>query len=179
MKTLTYQDVIDESTLLINENGHTTSLEVKNSLRTKGFWAVQSDVSTFLQQWSSQDSDVQSTNNGRNYVYSLANSSVLNSSSSNTGKRKVILPFKEHTGSSNNDLKNMVNVEFSEDAWVVSHDLSSKQIAEGEDYSSSNKVCSYPSSATRDQVRTHFATEFGFPIQEVYACRIKSFLAII
>jgi hypothetical protein len=178
MKSLTYQETIDEAKVLIDTNGHTTSLEVKTALRTKGFWAKQKDVSDFLKQWSSQEVDVQASFNGRNQIYSLVNA-LSSSSSSPAGRRKVILPFKDHTGSSNEDLQDMLNKEFTEDAWIVSHDMSSKQIAEGEDYSSSDKVCSYPSSATRDQVRTHFATEFGLPIQEVYACRIKSFLAII
>lgn len=42
--TLTLQDVTDVSNELIDENGSTTTLDVKRELRIRGFWATQDDV---------------------------------------------------------------------------------------------------------------------------------------
>ena len=45
MKSLTTLDVKTVADELIASNGTTTTLEVKNELRTRGFWAVQTEVS--------------------------------------------------------------------------------------------------------------------------------------
>lgn len=48
MKNLTKSDVFDVATDLIEENGSTTTLDVKNELRARGFFAKQADVSEHM-----------------------------------------------------------------------------------------------------------------------------------
>jgi len=67
-KTITEQDVKDTLVKLLDENGHTTALEVKNSLRTDGFWALQNDVSQLLTQVHGEMGVIR-TNNGSYFIY--------------------------------------------------------------------------------------------------------------
>ena len=50
MKDLTKQDVNDAMVRLINANSTTSTLEVKNDLRSLDFWAVQSNVASFMRE---------------------------------------------------------------------------------------------------------------------------------
>lgn len=44
MKSFTNNDVLVAAQKLIETNGSTTTLDVKNELRDQGFWAIQDDV---------------------------------------------------------------------------------------------------------------------------------------
>ncbi len=48
MKTLDKDDIVEVFNKLIEDNGETTSLEVKKVLRSKGFWATQAQIGTAL-----------------------------------------------------------------------------------------------------------------------------------
>lgn len=47
-KTLTKADVFDVASDLIEQNGSTTTLDIKNELRKRGFFALQADVSQHM-----------------------------------------------------------------------------------------------------------------------------------
>ena len=47
--TLSTAAVMDTAISLMQENGTTTTLEVKRSLRNQGYWAVQATVSRLMQ----------------------------------------------------------------------------------------------------------------------------------
>lgn len=67
------QDVVrDVANKLIDANGSTTNLDVKNELRKRGYWAIQADVSDFMQSIASSiGSGWDVSNNGRFNTYSL------------------------------------------------------------------------------------------------------------
>lgn len=93
MKNLTKADVYDVALDLIEENGSTTTLNVKNELRNRNFYAKQADVSEFMIQIA-DDENWLFTYNGVHRVYKIGsgNSTQSNTSLSNqlknTGKQK-------------------------------------------------------------------------------------------
>lgn len=81
-KTLTQDIVRDVANELISLNGSTTNLDVKNELRKRGYWAVQSDVSDFMQNIaSSVGSGWDTSNNGKFNTYSEQSTGVPSSHS--------------------------------------------------------------------------------------------------
>jgi predicted DNA-binding WGR domain protein len=55
MKTLTKEDVLDTAETLMNDNGSTTTLDVKNKLRNLGFQAMQADVSRWMDELAREE----------------------------------------------------------------------------------------------------------------------------
>lgn len=72
MKKLTKEAVCEIAETLIQKNGSTTTLDVKNHLRTRGYEAFQNDVSRFMQDLTTEES-WNFRNNGRYKVYSFGN----------------------------------------------------------------------------------------------------------
>ena len=70
MKNLTKQDVLDAAQVLILANGQTTTLEIKNLLRSNDYFAKQAEVSTLVQELVDDDELEISGSNGiyRTYV---------------------------------------------------------------------------------------------------------------
>lgn len=54
MKPLTKQAVRDAAEALFTENGQTTTLDVKNRLRTNGYFALQQEVSVLMDELSQE-----------------------------------------------------------------------------------------------------------------------------
>lgn len=75
MKNLTRTDVFFTAFELIKLNGQTTSLEVKNELRTQDFYAIQKDVSKFLYELG-ETNELQFTTNGLYRIYILSKPST-------------------------------------------------------------------------------------------------------
>lgn len=69
-QNLTRDDVWTEFEHLLVSNGQATSLEVKNALRQKGFWATQAVVGSTMQDLA-EEHGVRSSFNGNYLVYSL------------------------------------------------------------------------------------------------------------
>ena len=83
MKNLTKQDVLSVAVALMNANGSTTSLDVKNQLRADDFNARQQEVGEFMRELQiEQNWDKNST--GLYNVYSVAAPSTSTSSTSNS-----------------------------------------------------------------------------------------------
>ncbi len=70
MLTLDYKNVLSVAEELIEKNGSTTTLDVKNLLRNRNFQATQNEVSSFINQASIQES-WQSHQNSNFKVYSF------------------------------------------------------------------------------------------------------------
>ena len=71
MQTLTKKIVQDVGTHLIESNGSTTTLDVKQELRNQGYWAVQHEISTFMSQLA-DDGVFEYTDNGTYRIYQLS-----------------------------------------------------------------------------------------------------------
>ena len=71
MNTLSPVDVETAMNDLLAKNGHTTSMEVKEELRSKGFWATQAEVGPALQDIADQNG-IPWTFNGRYRTYTPA-----------------------------------------------------------------------------------------------------------
>lgn len=73
MKNLTSDVVFQTAKNLISQNGFTTTLDVKNELRTQGYWATQHQVSKMLfADYASEGLDFVQTGDHRQYVESTA-----------------------------------------------------------------------------------------------------------
>ena len=70
MQTLTKKIVQDVGTHLIESNGSTTTLDVKQELRNQGYWAVQHEISTFMSQLA-DDGVFKYTDNGTYRTYNF------------------------------------------------------------------------------------------------------------
>jgi len=75
--TLTRNDVRAVAHALMVLNGETTTLDVKEALRKKGFWATQDQVREFMLDVTQKDGDVAyRDDNGQYRVYYLVNAPV-------------------------------------------------------------------------------------------------------
>lgn len=170
----TYQDVRDQALKLINEKGSTTTLEIKNSLRDKGFTVFQSDVSSWMEEIASKET-LAYTFNGQYRTYTQATVSnvqaqaqpsqqgALQSPGQGGGRVKVFLtPL--HT-SANTMNKTDVLAQFGQDDWVVY------------DRYNSHPLYIYAAAETRDHIRTHYSRTHKMKIQDVRACALKNFFS--
>jgi hypothetical protein len=76
MKNITRETVRDFARALIILNEQTTTLEVKNTLRARGYWATQDEVRNLMLDITSADSDIQYIDNGIHRIYRLANQNI-------------------------------------------------------------------------------------------------------
>lgn len=70
MRQITDQDIKDAFLILINQNGTTSTKEVKEYLRNDGFWVFQSQVSQVIND-SFQSLNTERVSNGTYFEYSL------------------------------------------------------------------------------------------------------------
>lgn len=68
---LTENDIKDAFLKLINENGETSTKEVKDYLRNQGFWVFQSTVKDFIDA-NFEELGTERTHNGKYNVYTLS-----------------------------------------------------------------------------------------------------------
>lgn len=146
-KKATDDDYIRIIKHLINTNNSTTNLDIKNALRTEGFYATQEDVSKSLNFIHEQYPD------------------FLDMNYQNIGGKTV----KVWTTGSNYNLNNTSNILQSVDdtnplSWVVSHknDRHNTEMLDG--------------NMTRDQARSQFAKKHGYNRDFVRAIRYKNFI---
>lgn len=167
-KQLTKQEVLRVATDLISKNGKTTTLEVKTVLRNEGFWAEQSDVSSYMDQLHNEQSWNFSTPTGSYRVYTAA---TVQSQSSATTTPSVSVRSPRKKGTRVNltpvttyaDINAFDKSKHDRNCWIVKHATPGTSV-----------VHIYPASETRDHVRCSFAKLNKFKIQLVRACRIKN-----
>lgn len=71
MRTISDQDIKDAFKLLIEQNGTTSTKEVKEYLRTEGFWVLQHEVSSVMNACY-QELGAERNHNGMYFEYQLA-----------------------------------------------------------------------------------------------------------
>jgi hypothetical protein len=145
MKNYELQDLKNVVSDLIKENGATTTLEVKNALRAKGFKADQNQVSYDMSE-NRKDMNLQyrTLNNYRIYapVGTLPSAAL------------AAAPVIAYTRRDGTILETITENEASSEDWVVS-DINN------------NQELFFSGDHTRDAVRSAYATIFKVPIQEV------------
>ena len=106
MKNSIDKDVVmHAAVLLMKTNNNTTSLDVKNHLRSLNFWAVQDEVSKFMNELSDEHNWVR-TSNGRFNTYALSTqtSSGQTSSVQTTYSQVILDAINEAFNSFDDDL---------------------------------------------------------------------------
>lgn len=168
-KQLTKQEVLRVANDLFLKNGKTTTLEVKTVLRNEGFWAEQSEVSSYMDQLHAQENwDFTTPGNHRVYTSTVnrgQTSSVASTSSvSPRTNRKKGTKVNLSPAATYGDIANFDKSKHDKNCWIVKHVSAS----------ASPVVHIYPASETRDHVRCSYAKMNKFKIQSIRACRIKN-----
>lgn len=189
-KTLTKADVFDVASDLIEQNGSATTLEIKNELRHRGFFALQADVSQFMMDVCIEENWV-FTVNGNHRVYT-DNSSTNQSAPQPSSNFAALAAAAGHVGSvhingqSQQAVSASVQVNTKGATGETHVTRSGKQITAFVDKSEA-KVgdwCAYsvvsqdeyyfPSIYTRDDVRLAYRAFLNIVnISDVRACRLK------
>ena len=183
---LTKDAVYDVAMELMKNTGSTTSLEVKEELRKKDYWALQKEVSNMLQELCDEHG-WDKNNNGTFNVYSIPSSSTVPTpqlTSSNhhmsSGIRKQPAVINDSNNPSNNP-RVTINIDAEEtysENTATKNDIASdiKQR-----YSPKTRVAYCPSSGdvavydekySSDHVRTAFARLIGRKIQDTRSCTV-------
>ncbi len=142
---ITKQDVLAVAADLINQNGSTTTLEVKSVLRKNGFTARQTEVSNFMDELAKIDDEFAIvSDNGTYRTYGAVPSAVANQNTS-SGPTAVFASVST-TGSLNTAVKG---------CWEVN-------AADNK----SNVVMYFDSNMTRDAVRQAYAKATGIKFMD-------------
>lgn len=153
-KNLTKADVFDVASDLIEQNGSTTTLDIKNELRNRGFFAKQADVSELMIEVCSEE-NYSFSYNGVHRVYSdgKTNTAVTTqtpasnaSALQNAANGNQIIPASAATGKSHTTRFGKVIVAFPSHAAANSGDWAVTSTV-------SQTVYYFPSTYSRDDVR--------------------------
>lgn len=138
---ITKQDVLAVAADLINQNGSTTTLEVKNVLRAANKKAFQTEVSAFMDELANVDNEIAVlSDNGIYRTYGAVPSAVANQNTS-SGSTAVFASVST-TGSLNTAVKG---------CWEVN----------AANHTGVSLVMYFPSTMTRDAVRQAYAKTSG------------------
>lgn len=190
-KTVSSDEIQSAAILLIAKNGSTTSLEVKNFLRSQGFTVYQNEVSqACIELQENNDSKITYHDNGSYRTYSkkvevavvnntagilapTTNSSVTvsdsvpalaqstNTQSATSGRVKVNIT--PINANVNSYSANQLNQEFDKNDWIV---FASNM---------NTPVSVYDSGETRDHIRTHYARVNSISMSDVRSKRVANF----
>ncbi len=163
-KILTSGVVLVLALELIEKNGSTTTLDIKEEARRKSYWANQNDVSAFVQELV-DEKDLQVSNNGGSYrTYKKGNTDLINEANDGNAQATSSTPTSGWSYKLNSHKSDSVVVSETKhpkkDDWIVSNVTLSD-------------VVNFPGSYSRDNVRAAYRGLFGGKIQETRAKRIK------
>lgn len=189
-KDFTMDDVKKIAEELMKANGSTTSLDVKNELRTRGHWAKQQKVSDFMKALHAQYPDWDTSNNGTYNTYFLTDDSddddddttsmgtVANTartprvSAANIASAFTVTyqpPVTDYRSEALQAIENAIK----NHALQVSGFLNTEELWVA--YCPETKeVALYEDSLNSDSVRNAFRKMIGKRIQKVRACRYKN-----
>lgn len=195
MKVLTKEAVSFATLLLIHTNESTTTLEVKELLRTLDYQATQKDVSDFmnlifdeqsLDNGLSLELTRKTSDNGRYQIYGFGLSMIddygyttdvvlKNTSDSSTSSVVSGVPILQTLVQTVIASRDPECIHYSENAMISNTTDTDKWVG----YSpSQSEYQIYDKSLTRDQVRTRYASLLGIQIQKVRACRVKNYVTV-
>lgn len=167
-KTATLQDVISVAEeMMFNFNG-TTTLEVKNELRNRGYWATQQEISQLLiQAYKQQDWDFTEKQNGIGMtyrVYTLKDTTTIPTSVANmsakTNSGKVVIGPMAYVRRNGQTISALDKSEAETEDWEVSSVIN-------------NDVLYFDASFSRDDVRNAYRGIVNVNKDTVRARRIK------
>lgn len=170
-KTLTKADVFDVASDLIEQNGSTTTLDIKTELRNRGFFAKQADVSELMIEVC-QEEGYTFTFNGVHRVYSEGSTNSQNSQTKSVSLsaalqaagKTVATQTQTATGQSHTTRSGKVITAYASKADAKSNDWVV--------YSTINQVNLYfPGSYSRDEVRIAYRAIVGVHMTLTRACR--------
>lgn len=124
MKNLSKADVFDVVTDLIEENGSTTTLDIKNELRERGFFAKQADVSEFMQQIADSE-DIEFNFNGVHRVYTIKTSRKVQTQKINTGNTMHVYTATQYVKRDGTEIETIDKCDSESGdyrVWSVNHD---------------------------------------------------------
>lgn len=153
MKKLTKKITKLVFNFLINANGETTTLDVKEFLRTHGYWAEQEVISKLVNKIAKKNKKIEVVSNGTYNVFNLKNS---DSADVDTNSNFDIIIY-------NND--NSVLPIDGNDDWVVFH----------KDKNVCQQVHVYKGAFNRDYVRNQYRKLAKVNIQDTRAKRFKRY----
>lgn len=180
-KVTTKADVFDVASDLIEQNGSTTTLDIKKEMRNRGFFALQADVSSLMIDICDEE-DWSFTFNGVHRVYSDApvakstntapqqtgnNSSALRNAAGQ-GQQSNVIPQTQHaaTGKSHTKRSGKVITAFADASEAKGGDWKAYSVIDPAEYY-------FPSVYTRDDVRLAYRAFCNiYDISDVRACRI-------
>ena len=188
MKTLSQSEIQAAAILLIARDGQTTSLDVKNFLRSQNFQIRQYEVSQALIEFQdSNSSNVEVIDNGSYRIYRHAQPVVSVPESSMgmglTNSQPVQLPvIATPAPSTNTQSSGRVKVFITPKNNNVNQ-FSAAQLAANFDKNdfvvfsatSQTPVAVYDANETRDHVRTHYARLNNVAMQDVRAKRVVNY----
>lgn len=162
MKNLTKDAVKKTAVKLMNDNGETTNLDIKNELRTEGYNAKQKAVSDFMIELASEE-NWEHTNNGNHRTYTIGD----DSDSSNRSAVVATLQ-KTTTATKTNKITNAIK--------VAGKSITTKTKGNAKDWKAytpnNSSVLYFDQAFSRDQVRGAFAKITGVAFNDSRACRI-------
>lgn len=153
MKKLTKKITKLAFNFLINANGETTTLDVKEFLRTHGYWAEQEVISKLVNKIAKKNKKIEAVYNGTYNVFNLKNS---DSADVDTNSDFDIIIY-------NND-NSILPIDGNDD-WVVFH----------KDKNVCQQVHVYKGTFNRDYVRNQYRKLAKVNIQDTRAKRFKRY----
>jgi hypothetical protein len=179
------EHIINMANMLIDTNGTTTTLDVKNALRNLSFTVRQMDVSDVMDaryedegwEWeyaidgnyrvyskpsmeTDESDNVDADNDGQAFTNFYDTSAPQTASKLG---RPITINIQPLNASANNTSRHDLEVQYGSDCWVVYHINNLAPIAV------------YDSTHTRDEVRSHYRRINGVQHTDTRASRLKNY----
>lgn len=182
-KSITKDAVKEAAEDLIKQNGETTTLDVKNSLRNSGYFAKQDEVSQIMLEIGTEES-WQINNNGIYRIYSFDQNVGSISGGNQFGKTN----YANQTSSNSGQFSQVASQPNFRNSNIQSYvirkgpkkgtTIYSKSVRDAGDWKSYSKTSNSPemyfsSKYTRDEVRIAYSKIVGIKFQDVLASRRK------
>lgn len=165
---------------LIEKNGSTSTKEVKDFLRSNGYWCKQNDISEVMGKMPQSilsPIELKRENNGRYNVWTKQSDAAV------IGVNQAV-DFITDTSSTSTPL---ATVSKNDDIRILSNDISDISVASIDllypedswvvfDKDFTKKIMVYDSNESRDSVRSHYSKDTGTAFHDVRSRRIKNYL---
>lgn len=184
MKTLTKQAVAAAAALLLEANKETTTLDIKNQLRSLGYWATQAEVSRLMEEvynYSMTDATpIEFEDNGTHRTYRYMSTNIIDSvfvevdtdsepvpQADTTRNRGQFTPSLPNIRVKHPDLKQMdpddMKTSFSENEVVA---YTTKDV--------NKPLILFDAGTSREHARVMFHRITGVAYDDARSCRLKN-----
>ena len=159
MKNLAKQDVKDAAVKLMQSNGSTTTLDVKNELRSQGFWATQNQVSDFMNDLHNEESDWVFDNPNGFRVYRI-DASGVSTNDNDTSQSQGASGEAAYVNAAGNKIEAVDSNQTKSDDWECYTPMDA------------TKIMFFPGTFSRDEVRCAFRFYTGLHFNDTRARRL-------